>query len=316
MKKYLLQRIVSMVVVLFVVTLLVFVIMHSVPGGPAAAMLGMDATAEDIAALESELGLDKPVVDQYLSWLVSALQGDLGQSLFMKMPVSQALAEHLAPTLSLALYAEVIALFIALPLGIASARRKGSLLDRVIRTSSLAGIAVPSFLLALVLVYAFALHFDLFPVSGYMPLKRGIVKHLEYLTLPALSLGIVQAAQILRMTRMAVLEAYELPNVKTARAMGVSERRVLWVHVMRNAALPIVTVIGSSLASLIAGAVVVEVIFGIPGIGQLVINSVSRRDYAVIQGALVFIGFALSVVNLLVDLLYGAIDHRARVWEG
>lgn len=305
-----------MVVVLFVVTLLVFVIMHSVPGGPAAAMLGMDATAEDIAALESELGLDKPVVDQYLSWLVSALQGDLGQSLFMKMPVSQALAEHLAPTLSLALYAEVIALFIALPLGIASARRKGSLLDRVIRTSSLAGIAVPSFLLALVLVYAFALHFDLFPVSGYMPLKRGIVKHLEYLTLPALSLGIVQAAQILRMTRMAVLEAYELPNVKTARAMGVSERRVLWVHVMRNAALPIVTVIGSSLASLIAGAVVVEVIFGIPGIGQLVINSVSRRDYAVIQGALVFIGFALSVVNLLVDLLYGAIDHRARVWEG
>lgn len=305
-----------MVVVLFVVTLLVFVIMHSVPGGPAAAMLGMDATAEDIAALESELGFDKPVVDQYLSWLASALQGDLGQSLFMKMPVSQALAEHLAPTLSLALYAEIIALLIALPLGIASARRKGSLLDRVIRTSSLAGIAVPSFLLALVLVYTLALHFDLFPVSGYMPLKRGIVKHLEYLTLPALSLGIVQAAQILRMTRMAVLEAYELPNVKTARVMGVSECRILWVHVMRNAALPIVTVVGSSLASLIAGAVVVEVIFGIPGIGQLVINSVSRRDYAVIQGALVFIGFALSVVNLLVDLLYGAIDHRARVWEG
>ena len=305
-----------MVVVLFVVTLLVFVIMHSVPGGPAAAMLGMDATAEDIAALESELGLDKPVVDQYLSWLASALQGDLGQSLFMKMPVTQALAEHLAPTLSLALYAEIIALLIALPLGIASARRKGSLLDRVIRTLSLAGIAVPSFLLALVLVYMLALHFDLFPVSGYMPLKRGIVKHLEYLTLPALSLGIVQAAQILRMTRMAVLEAYELPNVKTARAMGVSECRILWVHVMRNAALPIVTVVGSSLASLIAGAVVVEVIFGIPGIGQLVINSVSRRDYAVIQGALVFIGFALSVVNLLVDLLYGAIDHRARVWEG
>ena len=316
MKKYLLQRIASMAVVLFVVTLLVFVIMHSVPGGPAAAMLGMDATAEDIAALESKLGLDKPVVEQYLSWLAAAFQGDLGQSLFLKMPVSQALVEHLAPTLSLALYAEAIALLIALPLGIMSARRKGSLLDRVIRTTSLAGIAVPSFLLALALVYALALHFDLFPVSGYMPLKRGIAKHLEYLTLPALSLGIVQAAQILRMTRMAVLEAYELPHVKTARAMGVSERRVLWVHVMRNAALPIVTVIGSSLASLVAGAVVVEVIFGIPGIGQLVINSVSRRDYAVIQGALVFIGFALSVVNLLVDLLYGAIDHRARVWEG
>lgn len=314
MLKYTLKRIGAMVPVVLIISVVVFLIIYLTPGDPASSMLGMEATADQIERVNDSLGLNEPLPQRYVEWMGGVLTGDLGDSYFMRQPVTQAIAEHFGPTLSLALLAQLIALLIALPCGVVAALKHGSRTDAVLRVVALLGVAIPGFLMALMLMWLFAVTLRVFPVAGYAPLSKGWFSHLRYLALPAISLGCVQAALLMRMTRSSVIEAMQLDCVKTARAKGVSEVRVVLAHALRNAALPILTSVGYSFGALITGAVVTEAIFNIPGLGQLVTSSIERRDYPVIQGVLLVIALLNSVINLAVDLAYGAFDPRARKW--
>jgi len=313
LKAYLIKRLLSLIPVLFVVSVVIFMIIHLTPGDPASIMLGEEATEEQIAALRKELGLDLPVYQQYLRWLVGVLQGDLGTSYILNEPVSQAIFSHLQPTVSLAVLAQTIALIIAIPLGILAANRRGTLTDQSIMGVSLLGMSIPSFLLGLFLVLLFGVRLGWLPVAGYQPLSAGLWNHLKYLILPAISLGLIQSVLITRITRSSMLEVLNANYIKTARSKGVKERHVIYRHALRNAFLPILTVIGQIFAGLVAGAVVTETIFNIPGIGQLIINSVERRDYPIIQGVVLFVTVAYVFINLIIDLLYGVIDPRVRL---
>ena len=314
MLKYTLKRIGAMVPVMLIISVVVFLIIYLTPGDPASSMLGMEASADQIERVNDNLGLNEPLPQRYVEWMGGVLTGDLGDSYFMRQPVTQAIAEHFGPTLSLALLAQLIALLIALPCGVVAALKHGSRTDAALRVVALLGVAIPGFLMALMLMWLFAVTLRVFPVAGYAPLSEGWFSHLRYLALPAISLGCVQAALLMRMTRASVIEAMQLECVKTARAKGVSEVRVVLAHALRNAALPILTSVGYSFGALITGAVVTEAIFNIPGLGQLVTSSIERRDYPVIQGVLLVIALLNSVINLAVDLAYGAFDPRARKW--
>lgn len=314
MLKYTLKRIGAMVPVMLIISVVVFLIIYLTPGDPASSMLGMEASADQIERVNDSLGLNEPLPQRYVEWMGGVLTGDLGDSYFMRQPVTQAIAEHFGPTLSLALLAQLIALLIALPCGVVAALKHGSRTDAALRVVALLGVAIPGFLMALMLMWLFAVTLRVFPVAGYAPLSKGWSSHLRYLALPAISLGCVQAALLMRMTRSSVIEAMQLDCVKTARAKGVSEVRVVLAHALRNAALPILTSVGYSFGALITGAVVTEAIFNIPGLGQLVTSSIERRDYPVIQGVLLVIALLNSVINLAVDLAYGAFDPRARKW--
>lgn len=310
---YFIKRLASLVPVLFVVTLAIFLIIHVIPGDPAATMLGMEATEADIASLNEQLGFDRPLYKQYAGWIASVARGDLGQSIFMHQPVAEAIVEHIPPTLSLAVLAEAIALILAIPFGIIAAYKRGSLADISLMGVSLLGMAIPSFMLGLFLMLLIGVKLQWLPVAGYEPLEDGLWNHLKYLILPAISLGTIQAALITRMTRASMLETLSFNFIKTARAKGLRESRVLLKHAFRNAFLPILTVIGQSFGSLMTGAVVVESIFNIPGLGQLILNSIVRRDFMVIQGVVLAVTLVYVGINLLIDLLYGAVDPRVRL---
>lgn len=310
---YIFKRILSLIPVLFVVSIVIFLIIHLTPGDPASVILGQDATEEQVQDLREQLGLNEPIHEQYISWVAGVFKGDFGTSIFMKQPVLEAIVDHLQPTLSLALLAQIISLFIAIPLGIAAANRRGSLQDQSIMGLSLMGMSVPSFLLGLFLILLFGVQLGWLPVAGYQPLSTGIWNHLKYLIMPAISLGAIQAALIARMTRTSMLEVLNTNYIKTARAKGVKNYNIVYRHALRNAFLPILTVVGQTFGTLVAGAVVTETIFNIPGIGQLIINSVERRDYAVIQGVVLFVTFTYVFLNLVIDLLYGFIDPRVRL---
>lgn len=302
-----------MIPILFIVSLVVFLIIHMTPGDPAHVILGETATEEQIENLRQQLGLNKPIYEQYFSWIGGVITGDLGYSYFMKMSVSSALLEHLGPTVSLSLLAELIAIFIGIPLGILAAKHKGSVLDQSFMGFSLMGISIPSFLLGLLLILFFGVQLKLLPVAGYVPLNENIGSHLKYLILPAFSLGIMQAALIARMTRSSMLDVLNTNYVKTALSKGVKQRNIVLKHALRNAFLPILTVIGQTFGVLITGAAVIETVFNIPGIGQLIINSIERRDFSTIQGAILFMTLAYVMINLIIDLLYGVIDPRVRL---
>lgn len=310
---YIVKRILSLIPVLFVVSIVIFMIIHITPGDPATAILGFEASEEQIENLREELGLNAPVIEQYFSWIGGVFKGDLGTSYFMKQPVTTAIFEHLKPTLSLSILAQLVAVIIAIPLGIAAANRRGSFADQAIMGASLLGMAIPSFLLGLFLILLFGVKLGWLPVAGYQPLSAGLWNHLKYLIMPAISLGAIQAALIARMTRTSMLDVLNTDYIKTARAKGVKNHNVIYKHAFRNAFLPILTVIGQSLGTLVAGAVVTETIFNIPGIGQLIINSVMRRDFAVIQGVVLFVTFSYVFINLFIDLLYGYVDPRVRL---
>lgn len=310
---YIIKRLLSLIPVLFVVTITIFLIIHITPGDPAATILGLEATEEQIEALNEELGLNRPITEQYISWVGDLLKGDLGDSIFMHQPVTEAIAEHMGPTISLAILAQVIALILAIPFGIIAAYKRGSIIDVSLMGMSLFGMAIPSFLLGLLLMLVVGVQLQWLPVAGYEPLENGIWAHFQYLILPGISLGAIQAALITRMTRASMLEVLNLNYVKTARSKGLKEFSVLLKHAFRNAFLPILTVIGQTFGTLITGAVVVESIFNIPGLGQLIMNSIERRDFAVIQGV-VFVATLMYVsINLIIDLLYGVIDPRVRL---
>nr|WP_285857621.1 ABC transporter permease [Paenibacillus lautus] len=310
---YITKRLLSLIPVLAVVTIAIFLIIHITPGNPAAAILGMEASQEEIEQLNQDLGLDRPILEQYTSWVANVFKGDLGDSIFMNQPVSEAIAEHITPTLSLAILAQVIAILLAIPFGIIAAYKRGSIADYTLMGISLLGMALPSFLLGLFLMLFVGVKLQWLPVAGYEPLSSGLWEHMKYLILPGVSLGTIQAALITRMTRSSMLEVLNLNFIKTARSKGLHEMKVLFKHAFRSAFLPILTVIGQTFGTLVTGAVVVEAIFNIPGLGQLILNSISRRDFVVIQGVVLVVTLMYVTINLIIDLLYGAVDPRVRL---
>ena len=312
MSRYILQRVLGMLAVMFVVVTIVFVIVRVAPGDPAAVMLGPEATAQDIAALRARLGLDRPLAVQYLLFLGQLARGDLGESIFLNRPVLSALADRAEPTFFLTLFAIAIASAIAIPVGVLSAYRRGSIFDQAATTAAMLFASIPSFWLGLLLIQFFAVRLGLFPVSGYGGPGASFATRMLHLVLPATALGIVSSSLILRFTRASMLDVLNDDYVRTARSKGMSEVRVVMKHAFKNALIPVLTVLGLTAALLISGAVVTETVFGLPGIGSLVVSAVLRRDYPVIQGALLVIAALYVLINFLIDMTYLAIDPRVR----
>ncbi|MCZ7469322.1 ABC transporter permease [Agrobacterium sp. O3.4] len=312
MIRYIFQRLAGMIVVMFLVVTIVFVILRVTPGDPAAVMLGPDASAQDIAELRTRLGLDQSLGVQYVYYIGQLLKGDLGQSIFLNMPVGSALLDRAEPTFFLTIFSLLIASVIALPIGIYAAYRRGSFVDQAATTIAMLAASIPSFWLGLILMQVFAVRLDLFPVSGYGGPGASFLQRMYHLTLPAIALGLVSSALILRFTRASMLDVLGDDYVRTARAKGVKERRVVMKHALKNALIPILTVLGLTAAVLISGAVVTETVFGLPGVGNLVVSAVLRRDYPVIQGALLIIAGLYVLINFAIDMLYLLVDPRVR----
>ncbi|OZI79306.1 MULTISPECIES: ABC transporter permease [Bordetella] len=312
MLRYLLNRLVGLVAVMFIVATIVFVILRITPGDPAAVMLGPQASQQDIDALRARLGLDQSLPAQYAAWLGQLARGDLGQSIFLDKPVLAALADRAEPTFWLTLMSLAIASAIALPVGILSAVRRGTALDQSVVTFSMFTSSIPSFWLGLLLMQIFSVKLGWLPVAGYGGPDAGIATRLSHLILPAIVLGLVNSALITRFIRASMLDVLRDDYVRTARAKGLPERKVILKHAVRNALIPILTVLGLTTALLVSGAVVTETVFGLPGVGSLVVSAVLRRDYPVIQGALLVIAAIYVLINLFIDLLYLAVDPRVR----
>ncbi len=312
MVRYILQRFVGMAVVMFLVVTIVFVIVRVTPGDPAAVMLGPDASAPDIADLRARLGLDQSLVIQYFYYIGQLLKGDLGQSIFLNMPVGAALLDRAEPTFFLTVLSLLIACIIALPVGVYAAYRRGSFVDQAATTVAMLAASIPSFWLGLILMQFFAVRLNLFPVSGYGGPGSSFMDRMYHLILPAIALGLVSSALILRFTRASMLDVLGDDYIRTARAKGLIERRVIMKHALKNALIPILTVIGLTAAVLISGAVVTETVFGLPGVGNLVVSAVLRRDYPVIQGALLVIAGLYVLINFIIDMLYLFVDPRVR----
>ncbi|EUB97701.1 ABC-type transporter, integral membrane subunit [Rhizobium sp. CF080] len=312
MIRYILQRLAGMIVVMFLVVTIVFVIVRVTPGDPAAVMLGPDATAQDVAELRTRLGLDQSIGVQYVFYIGQLLKGDLGQSIFLNMPVTSALLDRAEPTFFLTIFSLAIASVIALPIGIYAAYRRGSFVDQAATTAAMLAASIPSFWLGLILMQFFAVRLNIFPVSGYGGPGASFGERMYHLTLPAFALGLVSSALILRFTRASMLDVLGDDYIRTARAKGLIERRVVLKHALKNALIPILTVLGLTAAVLISGAVVTETVFGLPGVGNLVVSAVLRRDYPVIQGALLVIAALYVLINFAIDMLYLLVDPRVR----
>ncbi|WP_099354030.1 ABC transporter permease [Fredinandcohnia onubensis] len=313
MLKYIVQRLFSLLPILLVVAIVVFFLAHLTPGDPVTVLLGDEASEETKAELRKELGFDLPLYTQFFLWFKGVIIGDLGDSYFLKMPVTQAFFEYLGPTLSLAIISQIIAIIVALVLGVFAAKKRGTFMDQAVMGISLFGISVPSFLVGLFLILIFSVQLQWLPVAGYRPLSDGFWEHLRYLILPAIALGMMQAALIARMTRSSMLDVMKTNYIKTAKSKGLHPNKITFKHALRSAFIPILTVIGESFGTLITGAAVVETVFNIPGIGQLIVNSIERRDFPVIQGTVLMITVTYVLLNLVIDLLYGVVDPRVRL---
>jgi peptide/nickel transport system permease protein len=312
MLQYIAKRFVSLIVVMFLVAALVFFLTRLAPGDPAAIMLGDQATAEDVERLREVYGLDKPVLVQFGLWLKEIAQGNLGRSIFLQQPVGAALLDRAELTFFLTIFAVSIAAAIGIPAGIASAVWRGRAVDQVVSGLAMLAANIPSFWLGLIFIQLFAVRLGWFPVAGYGPPGAGLIERLSYLMLPAAVLGIVNSALITRFTRASMLDVLDNDYIRTARSKGLSEWRVVMRHAFGSALIPIVTVVGLTAALMIGGAIVTETVFGLPGIGNLVVSAVLRRDYPVIQGALIVVAAIYVLINLAIDLLYAAIDPRVR----
>ncbi len=312
MRFYIFKRLLGMVVVVFLVLTIAFIIVRLAPGDPAALMLGPDATPQDAAELRARLGLDQPIIVQYFFFIIHAVQGDLGQSIFFHRPVTEVLAGRAEPTVFLTLFSLAIALVIATPIGIYAAYRRGSFLDQSAISVAMLGASIPSFWTGLMLQRYLATDLGWFPASGFGGPDAGFWQRMSYLILPSIVLGIVNSALILRFTRASMLDILGEDYIRTARSKGMSEARVVLRHALKNAAIPIITVIGLTFALLISGAVVTERVFNIPGMGNLVVSAVLRRDYPIIQGALIVVATLYVLINLATDLIYLIVDKRVR----
>lgn len=312
MYAYVLQRLCAAVPVLLVVALFVFLLLHITPGDPAIVIAGDLASAEDLVRIRRQLGLDRPLHAQFASWIWRVARGDLGQSIFSSMPVTELIAQRLEPTILLATATCLVAIAVAIPLGVVAAARAGTWIDRMLMAASVLGFSVPVFVLGYGLIQVFAVSLDLLPVQGYAPLSGGVTGTLRSLALPSVTLGLVYFALIARMTRASMLDVLAEDYIRTARAKGVAPGAVLGHHALRNAAVPVVTTIGMGVALLLGGVVVTETVFNIPGLGRLTVDAILRRDYPVIQGVILLFSTIYVFVNLAVDLAYTAIDPRIR----
>jgi peptide/nickel transport system permease protein len=309
---YAVRRVLATIPVMLVVALFVFSLLYIAPGDPAAIIAGDQATPADIERIRESLGLDRPYLVRFGDWLWHILHGDLGTSIFTNLPVTHMIAQRIEPTLSLMLLTIVFSIVIAIPLGVLAAWKHGTWIDRVVMVISVLGFSVPVFVFGYLLAYVFALQLDWLPVQGFTSISDGAWPFLRGLILPTVALGLIYVALLARITRATMLDVLSQDYVRTAKAKGVGQRAVLFVHALKNAAVPIVTVIGNGVALLIGGAVVTESVFAIPGLGRLTVDAILRRDYPIIQGVVLLFSVTYVLVNLVVDLLYTVFDPRIR----
>jgi peptide/nickel transport system permease protein len=312
MAGYILRRIAATVPVMLIVAVLVFLMLRLTPGDPAAVIAGDNANAEQIALIRTRLGLDQPILVQFFIWFGQILHGDFGESFFFKKSVAELIASRLEPTLALSLSTILIAVVVAVPLGVLAAYKQGTIVDKIVMGFSVLGFSVPVFVIGYSLIYLFAIELNWFPVQGYQRIADGFGGFVERLILPSLTLSVIYIALIARMTRTSVLDVMGEDYIRTARAKGQVERKVLFNHALRNAAVPIVTVIGLGVALLIGGVVVTESVFTIPGIGRLTVDAVLARDYPTIQAVILLFSLVYVLINLIVDLAYRVFDPRIR----
>jgi len=309
---YIFRRLGATLIVMAVVALVVFSLLFLTPGDPAAIIAGDIATADDIHRIRAKLGLDEPFFVQFGGWSWRLLHGDLGTSIFTNLPVTTLIGQRVQPTVSLTLCALVVAVLIAVPLGVIAAARAGSWVDRFVMGFSVLGFSVPVFVLAYVLIIVFSVELEWLPVQGYRALGEGLWPWLSHLILPSIALGTVYMALIARITRATMLDVLSQDYIRTANAKGLAPRAVLIGHALKNAGVPIITVIGIGIALLISGAIVTETVFAIPGIGRLTVDAILRRDYPIIQGVILLFSAVYVLINLLVDLSYRLFDPRIR----
>ena len=312
MLDFIARRLIAIVPVLAVVAVFVFLMLRLTPGDPAAVIAGDNATSDQIADIREKLGLNLPIWQQFGIWLGNMLQGNFGESFFFKKTVSELIAQRLEPTLALTLSTLIVDIALAIPIGVIAAWKARTLVDRVVMGFAVLGFAMPVFVLAYVLIYFFAVQWRLLPVQGYVPISEGLWPFAQSLILPSVALGVTYMALIARITRTSMLEVLQQDYIRTANAKGLATDRVLLLHALKNAAVPIVTVIGIGIALLISGVVITETLFNIPGLGRLTVDAVLKRDYPIVQGLILVFAAAKVVVNLIIDISYVFLDPRIR----
>jgi peptide/nickel transport system permease protein len=312
MTAYISRRLLATIPVMVVVATFVFLLLRLAPGDPAALIAGDDATSAQIDSIRQQLGLDQPIWTQFLLWAGNILRSDLGKSIFSNLPVTTLIAQRLEPTLMLMVATLLVAISFAIPLGVIGAWKARTIVDRFVMLLSVLGFAVPVFLAGYVLMYVFSIQLRWLPVQGYRPLSQGVWASVQSLILPAIALGTVYIALIARITRTSMLEVLSQDYMRTANAKGLATTRVLLLHALKNASVPIVTVIGIGIALLISGVVITETVFNIPGLGRLTVDAVLKRDYPIVQGLILVFAATKVIVNLLIDLSYAFLDPRIR----
>ena len=312
MYAYIARRILATIPVMGVVAVFVFLLLHLAPGDPATVIAGDYARPEDIERIRARLGLDQPIYIQFVKWVFNLLQGDLGTSIFSNLPVTKLIGQRLEPTLALAISTLIVAVVLAVPMGVIAAWRAGAWIDRLVMVLAVLGFSVPVFVLGYILMYVFAIELKWLPVQGYSKIADGFWPFLRSIILPSVALGVIYIALIARITRASVLEVLNEDYIRTARAKGLDSRTVLIRHALKNAAVPIVTIIGIGIALLIGGVVVTESVFNIPGLGRLTVDSILRRDYPIIQGIILVFSGVYVLVNLMIDIAYTFLDPRIR----
>ena len=312
MLAYFLRRVLATIPVVLMVALFVFSLLYIAPGDPAAIIAGDQATPADVDRIREGLGLDRPFLIRFFDWLWGVARGDLGVSIFTNLPVSHMIRQRIEPTVSLMILTLILSLSTAIPMGVIAAWKHGTLIDRFVMMLAVFGFSTPVFVVGYLLAYIFALQLDWLPVQGFTSISQGLGPFLRNLILPAVALGLIYMALIARITRATMLDVLSQDYVRTAKAKGVAQKGILFVHALKNAAVPIVTIVGIGFAALIGGAVVTESVFAIPGLGRLTVDAILRRDYPVIQGVVLLFSFIYVLVNLAVDLLYTVFDPRIR----
>ncbi|TGE38577.1 ABC transporter permease [Desulfosporosinus fructosivorans] len=314
--KYLLRRLLLAIPVILLVTIMVFSLMHLIPGDPATVILGQEATPEAVVAMRAQLGLDKPIIIQYLTWLGGVLHGDLGRSLVDHTPVSKLILQRLPATLELTLGTFLIALLIAIPAGILSAARRGTWIDYLSSGFALGGMSVPHFWLGMMFIVLFAVKLGWLPASGYVPFTQNPAENMAAMIMPMVATGLREAAVLMRMVRSSLLEVLDADYVRTAYSKGLKEKTVILDHALKNALVPVLTSSGLMIAGLLGGLVITESIFSIPGYGKLIVDSIFTRDFVTVQGAILVSALMVVLINLIVDLLYTVIDPRIKIGKG
>jgi peptide/nickel transport system permease protein len=309
---YIIRRLLASIPVMGTVAVIAFMLLHLTPGDPAALIGGDLASPEDLRRIREQLGLERPIVEQFVSWLSHVLQGDLGTSLFTQIPVSQLILQRLEPTLMIGLTIMIFAVIVAIPLGVIAAWKAGSWVDQLIMTLAVIAFSMPIFLIGYLLIFKFSVELKWFPVRGYESIANGPAKFFPHIVLPSLTVSFIYIALLTRMTRATMLDVLNQDYIRTARAKGMAAPRLLAIHALKNAAVPIVTMVGIGLSSLLGGIVVTETVFAIPGLGRLMIDAILRRDFPILQGVILVLSALYVLINLVIDLSYSFFDPRIR----